>query len=336
MSKRSSRIIASLVVFLPLATGLVAGAFAQESPTFASGNLVVVVEGCGVQGGTCSTLPNGTGTGVGNSSEGGYGDNEAGPLTLFQFTQSGAFINSLVLPQTSSGANLPVSGEYGSSSEGTLQLDGTGRYLTLMGYGINAATFDAAYHPATTPGNYATCSSSNDDPYGAAPSGALAQSGSLTGQCYAPVARVLALIDPYGNVNSSTALYNVFNTNNPRSVYTIDGTSVAYVSGQGSGCDATGGVFLTPIGVTNTAPTAITGLDANGGNSSCLSEVTIAQDTHDVQIYNGTLYVSVDSTEGKSDNRSFIGTLGKPPAISLYNSAAGRPKYPVKTTPAPM
>lgn len=118
MSKRSSRIIASLVVFLPLATGLVAGAFAQESPTFASGNLVVVVEGCGVQGGTCSTLPNGTGTGVGNSSEGGYGDNEAGPLTLFQFTQSGAFINSLVLPQTSSGANLPVSGEYGSSSEG--------------------------------------------------------------------------------------------------------------------------------------------------------------------------------------------------------------------------
>ena len=113
-------------------------------------------------------------------------------------------MNSLVLPQTSSGANLPVSGEYGSSSEGTLQLSGLGQYLTIMGYGINAAIFDAAYYPLTSM-----------DPYGALPSGALAQSGSLTGKSYTPVARVLALVDAYGNVNSSTGLFNIFNNANP-------------------------------------------------------------------------------------------------------------------------
>jgi hypothetical protein len=294
-------------------------AFAQ-STHFTPGNLVVTVEGCGVHStAVCAPVSNGTGTGAGNSSAGGYGDNQAAPLTLFQYAPSGTssvtYVNSLVLPQTGSGANLPVSGEYGSSSEGGLQLSGPGQYLTIVGYGINASTFDAAYFPGFSL-----------DPYGAAPSGALAQSGSLTGQSYTPVARVLTLIDANGNVNSSTALYNIFNTNNPRSVYTADGMT-AYVSGQGSGCDATGGVFYVPIGVPTTSPTAITGLDANA-TASCLSSggpTTVSQDTRAVQIYNDTLYVAVDSTEGKSFNRSFIGTLGTPPSTTLYVPPASDP-----------
>jgi len=292
---------------------------------FAPGNLVVVVEGCGVQGGTCTSVPYSTGNGTGNSSVGGYGDNQAAPLTLFQFTTAGGYVGSLVLPQAPSGANFPVSGEYGSSSEGTLQLTGPGQYLSLMGYGINAATFNSDYY---------LCSPAQDcplsgDPYGAAPSGALAQSGSLMGQgqSYKPVARVLALIDANGNTNSSTALYNIFNTNNPRSVFSADGATFAYVSGQGSGCDTTGGLFYIPIGVTTTSPTAITGPDANA-TSSCLSSggpSTISQDTRGVQIYNNTLYLAVDSTEGKSFNRSFIGTLGTPPSTSLYVPPASDP-----------
>jgi len=272
-----------------------------QSPFFAPGNLVVVVEGCGVHGGTCNNVPNGKGTGDGNSSIGGYGDNQGAPITLFQYSPAGtavaSFVNSLVLPQAASGANFPVSGEYGSSSEGTIQLSGGGQYLTLLGYGIAAATFNA-----------------NPDAYGAAPSEALAQSGSLTGQSYTPVARVLALIDANGNVNSSTAIFNIFNTNNPRSAYTQDGIT-AYVSGQGSGSDATGGVFLTAIGAPNSAPTAITGLDTTSN--------TIAQDTRDVQIFNNTLYISVDSKEGSGSNRDFIGTLGAPPATGLFQNGAG-------------
>jgi hypothetical protein len=285
------------IVGIGLAVALAAGANAQQGPQFTPGNLVVVVEGCGVYRGTCLSVPNGNGTGAGNSSVGGYGDNQAAPLTLFQFAPNGtasvSYVNSFVLPQTASGANLPVSGEYGSSSEGTLQLSGSGQYLTLAGYGINAATFNA--NPAF---------------YGAAPSLALAQSGSLSGQSYTPVARVIALIDAYGNVNSSTALYNVFNTNNPRSVYSANGTA-AYISGQGTGCDLTGGVFYTALGVPNSAPTAITGGDAVPTSSCVASGYTgslVAQDTRTVQIYGNTLYLSVDSTEGKSDNR-FHGPL---------------------------
>ena len=267
---------------------------------FTPGNLVVSVEGCGNHGGTCAGVPNGTGTGAGNSSASGYGDNQAAPLTLFQYAPTGtssvSFVNSLVLPQNGSGANAGLSAEYGSSSEATIQLSGAGQYLTVMGYGVNAATFNA--NPLT---------------YGS-PSLALAQSGSLTGQSYTPVARVLTLIDANGNTNSSTAIFNIFNTNNPRSAYTLNG-GTAYVSGQGAGSDATSGVFYVPVGAPNTAPTAITGLDTTGK--------TVSQDTRTVQIYNNTLYVSVDTKGGSNSARSFIGTLGTPPATSLFNSSNG-------------
>ena len=296
VSGKSTSLLAALSFGLSLTT-----AARAQTPTFSPGNLVVVVEGCGVQGGTCTAVPNGTGTGTGNSSNGGYGDNQAAPLTLFQYaptgTSSASYVNSLVLPQTASGANLPVSGEYGSSSEGTLQLSTAGQYLTIGLYGINAATFDAS--PAT---------------YGASPSLALAQSGSLTGQSYTPIPRVIALVDAYGNTNTSSALFNIYSTNNPRSVYTADGVN-AYISGQGSGTDATGGVFLTPLFKTNNAPTAITGLDTSAN--------TYSQDTRDVQIVNGTLYISVDTKGGSNNTRDYIGTLGTPPATSLYNNNAG-------------
>jgi hypothetical protein len=270
-------------------------AAAQQGPFFTSGNLVVVVEGCGVQGGTCASVPNGSGT------NGGYGDNQGAPMTLFQFTPTGTYVNSLVLPQTGSGTNFPFSSEYGSSSEGTLQLSGSGQYLTLMGYGINAATYNA------TPATYGTLASKGT---------ALAQSGSLTGQSYTPIARVIALIDANGNVNSTTGIYNVFNLNNPRSIYTADGFN-AYISGQGSGSDATGGVFFTPIGAVNNAPTPITGLDTSAN--------TLSQDTRTVQIVSGTLYVSADTKEGSNNARSYLGTLGTPPATSLFAPVSGIP-----------
>jgi hypothetical protein len=277
MSFRDVKMKAALALGLVAATPLLADSF------FTTGNLVVSVEGNGVKGAT----------------SGPYGDNQAAPLTLFQFsttgTASAAYINSLVLPQTSSGSNLPVSGEYGSSSEGTLQLSGNGQYLTIMGYGINAATFNA-----------------NPNAYSAAANSALAQSGSLTGQSYTPVARVAALIDGNGNVNSSTALYNVFSGNNPRSAYTANGNSI-YVSGQGTTGDNTGGVFLAQTG--SHSATSITGNDA--GTSS-------SQGTRTVQIYNGTLYVSSDSKSGAT-NRDYIGTLGTAgtPPTSVANGGTG-------------
>ena len=250
--------------------------------TFLAGDLVVSVEGDG----------SGTGT---------YGDNQAAPLTLFQYTPAGtssaAFVSSLELPQTTVvGGNYAVSGEYGSSSEGTLQLSGNGQYLTIMGYGINADTFNAS------PGTYSASSTNT----------ALAQSGSLTGQSYTPIARVAATIDANGNVNSTTGLFNIFNGNNPRSVYSADGTTF-YVSGQGTSGDATGGVFYTTLG--SSSATSITGTDAGSGAS---------QDTRDVQIYNSQLYVSTDSKSGAT-NRSYVGTLGTGTPTSCGGGSSGCP-----------
>src|SRR5580698_8703559 len=108
----------SMRIALGVAVLVAIPAFAQNGTFFQQGNLVVAVEGCGNHGGTCTNVSNGTGNGSGNSSVGGYGDNQGAPLTLFQYTPnntaSATFVNSLVLPQDVSGANFAVAGEYGS------------------------------------------------------------------------------------------------------------------------------------------------------------------------------------------------------------------------------
>ena len=260
---------------LAAAFGYAQPSLAQSASNFSftAGDLVVSVEG------------NGSNTGT-------YLDNQAAPLTLDEFslngTASASLAGSLMLPQTSvAGGNYAVSGEYGSSSEGTLQLSGNGQYLTIMGYGVNAQTYN-----------------STQDPNGTGT--ALAQSPNIstnTSTSQPNVARVIALIGADGSVNSTTAISNVFNGNNPRSVYTANGTSF-YIAGQGND-DATGGVFyVSNLGATTA--TAITGIDTNSSKNG-----SFGQDVRDVQIVNGQLTASVDSSEGsKSYNIDGIGTLG--------------------------
>lgn len=251
------------------------------------------------------------GNGVYGAASGNYTDNQASPLTLFQYTPVGtataSYAGSFVLPQSSSGANYAVSSEYGSSSEGLLHLSSNGAYLSIAGYGVNASDFNA------NPTTYGTLTT---DP---TKSGALAQSSSLTGQAFTAVARVVALIDAFASVDTSTALYNIFNGNNPRSAFTVDGSSV-YVSGQGISGDTTGGVFYATKG--STSATAITGRDTSNG--------TAAQDTRDVQVSNGQLTVSVDSKSGSGNNRDFVGTLGTSGVLptGLANGGTGPTMLP--------
>jgi hypothetical protein len=215
------------------------------------------------------------------SSLNGGGLDTAAPIVLQQFqlgaggttaTANGTF----TLPQVSNGANAAISGEYGSASEGLLQLSTDGHYLTMVGYGVNAATFNSA--PLTT--------------YGTA---ALGQTTSLTGQTVTTVPRVVALIGANTSTDTTTALTGVFNTNNPRSVATVDGSSF-YVSGQGVTGDGTGGVFYATKGATTA-----TAINANTTTPNTNSDVTnplTATETRDVQILNtgsgNTLYVSRD------------------------------------------
>ena len=207
---------------------------------------------------------------------GAYTDNQASAITLAEVTTSGAAVGTLVLPQTTTIVNgtteYAISGEYGSSSEGLLQLSADGQSLTIAGYGINAQTYNA--------GGAAV--------YGSA---ALAQTTSLTSATtVTPVARVVADISSNGTVDTSTALYNVYDTNNPRSVSTVDGTSF-YLGGQGVKGDTTQGVFL-----------------AQDGAGSAIA-IDTSTDVREAEIVNGQLYVSRDSTQ-KSGGTSNIASYG--------------------------
>lgn len=205
-----------------------------------------------------------------------YTDNQAAPVMLEEIDPTtGKIVGELELPQEASGANSAFSGEYGSSSEGILELAGNGQSLVIAGYGVNAATFNAGEE-------------NGQNIYG---NQALAQSTSLTDQSeYTPVARVIADISYTGTIDTSTALYNVFNTNNPRSVATVNG-QVFYISGQGVKGDTTQGVF-----------------EATDGASSATS-IDDATDTREVEIYNGALYVSTDSTQNNTSNIATFGDL---------------------------
>lgn len=213
------------------------------------------------------------------SSYHGGGLDSASPITLQQFklgaggtsaTQAG----SLTLSQTHNGNNSAISGEFGSASEGILQRSANGNYLTIMGYGVNADAFNSA---ATSV-------------YG---TNALGQTTSVTGTGVTTVARVVALIGADTSVDTTTALYGVFNQNNPRSVATVDGSSF-YISGQASSkTDPTQGLFLANRGansatvIDNSTDTRVVSIIDNGNGKG------------------NTLYVSRDQNPPGGGNQNF-------------------------------
>ena len=245
--------------------GLLAVAAPAVATPFTTGDLVVSVYG------------NGDGSGP-------YSDNQAAPIVLQDVSTGGVLGGKLVLPQTSSGSNSAISGEYGSSSEGSLQHSVDGQSLVIAGYGVNAQTYNA--------GGAAV--------YGDA---ALGQSTSILGGSFTAVPRVIADIRADGTVDTSTALYNVFNTNNPRSVATVNGSSF-YVSGQGVKGDTTEGVFYATDG------------------ASSATAIDTSHDTRSVQITNNQLYISEDSKAGKgvTSNIASYGAAGMLPTSATAPS----------------
>jgi hypothetical protein len=236
----------------------------DDTSFFTAGDLVISLSG------------DGAGSGV-------YGDNQASPIELEEVTTSGTDVASMELPQTTTVVDgvteYAISGEYGSSSEGSLELAANGESLVIMGYGINADTFNSG---------------------GAAVYGttALAQSTSiLNNGTYTAVPRVVADISYTGAVDTSTAVYNVFNTNNPRSVATVNGTTF-YISGQGVKGDTTQGVFEVQDG------------------SSTATPIDTATDTRTVEIDDGSLYVSQDSKQPSDGGTSNISTFNGLPTTA--------------------
>lgn len=187
-------------------------------------------------------------------SSGSYADGVPTPISLVEYTTTGQQVQAVTLPTTDNGSNLGIVGEYGSSSEGTIQLSGNGQYLTVTGYSATPS-YAGAGGPA---GGYSNANGV-----------ALAQSPSSS------VPRVIATVDANGNMSSNTSFNNLYSTNNPRSAWTQDGSSF-YVSGQGSST-ADQGIYLASAGATNTSTT-----------------IYNAYDTRTVSGYGGNLYYSQD------------------------------------------
>jgi len=261
---------AAVLTGLTPARNAAAGSF-----SFTAGDLVISTVTCSVGPTACSS------TGAN-----GAGLDTAAPIVLDQFSlgaggTSANLVNTLTLPQTANGANVAISGEYGSASEGALQQSVNGRYLTIMGYGVDPTKFNNA-----APSTYGTAA------LGQTTSLTTAQQAALpTPTNYTTVPRVVALIGADGSVDTTTALTGVFNNNNPRSAATVDGSSF-YVSGQGaSKTDSTQGVFYAAKGATTATP------------------IDTSTETRVVEIVNtgngNTLYVSRDQNPPNSGNQNF-------------------------------
>jgi hypothetical protein len=173
-----------------------------------------------------------------------YLDGQATPISIEQFpltvsagADSGTPLLTETLPTTGTGAQVGLVGEYGSSSEGTILVSGDGRFLTFGGYDGNLAE-------------------------NGAPSGGYGGSNTAEAQSTcANVPRVSALLNiATGTLDSSTISNDIYNTNNPRGVYTQNGSSF-YLSGQGAGASDEGGRYLDAFGNNTTtggsAPTGI-------------------------------------------------------------------------------
>ncbi len=226
--------------------------------TYTPGDLVLSIYG------------DGSGTGV-------VGLDQAAPITLEQITQPGAIVSQQVLPGTTTVVNgtteYAISGEYQSASEGLLTLAGNGQSLTILGYGVNYQSFNAANGALV---------------YGTT---ALGQTNNIPSS-FTQVERVAADISWNGSIDTSTSISGIFNTNNPRSVFTLNGTTF-YLSGQGNGNDGTEGVWV-----------------AADGSAYATAVWNTKTDTREVTIYQGQLYIGVDSkSNGGAGLYSFGATL---------------------------
>jgi hypothetical protein len=234
-------------------------------------------------------------------------------ITLVEYSLDASGSTSYVLadqlPTSGVNGQVGIDGEDGSSSEGTLQLSGNGEYLTIAGYDGNAAANGIQAATNTANGT----SFAPGTAWGAS-TVAMAQSSDVD------VPRVVATIDSNGNVDTSTTFTGPYNTNNPRSVYSPDGTNF-YISGQGSGTKVgsvytdEGGIFTTTLGTT--------------GNSNTTAIYT-AVSTRDVLEYGGNLYYSADQNSKKGIQTGIFQYTGTP--TTSQGSNTGTRLTPVSGT----
>jgi hypothetical protein len=158
-------------------------------------------------------------------------------VSLAEYSPTGTLVQSVALPTSSSGSSNALTAGGSASSEGLLSLSADSRYLLATGYDTSVGTANVTSTPAAT------------------------------------VPRTVARVDASDNVDTSTALTNFADGNNPRSVVSTDGTQI-WLGG------AAGGVEYTTLGATTA--TSLNSSDKN---------------VRQVSIFDNQLYTSADPTK---------------------------------------
>ncbi|HUI04022.1 MAG TPA: hypothetical protein VLZ77_10800 [Acidimicrobiales bacterium] len=171
----------------------------------------------------------------------------AAPVYLDEYTPDGTLAQSVALPTTASGSDKPLVASGSASSEGELTLSADGRFLMATGYDTSVGTTGVSASSASS------------------------------------VPRTVARVDAAGDVDTTTALDDFADGNNPRSASSSDGTDI-WVGG------AAGGVRHTTLGASNS------------------TQITSSADKNvrAVSIVDGQLYVSADPTKAGVT----VGTVG--------------------------
>ena len=163
------------------------------------------------------------------------------PVFLDEYEPSGKLVQSIALPTSTSGSNKPLVASGSGSSEGLLTLSANGEYLIAPGYDTSTGTAKVSETADTT------------------------------------VPRTIGRVSASGEIDTSTALTDVGNANNPRGATSSDGTHLYW---SGAGKSTSGGVHATTLGASTS--TLLSSSDTNA---------------RAVSIYNGQLYTSSDPTK---------------------------------------
>jgi uncharacterized repeat protein (TIGR01451 family) len=195
--------------------------------------------------------------------------NTGNPVFLDEYTPAGVLVQSIALPTTAgSGVNqLIASGT--STSEGLLSRAANGSSIVLTGYATNTG-------------------------------GAT----SLSGTAATAVPRTIGRVDAAGNIDTTTALTDYANANNPRSVASADGTAFWVTGGAG--------------GMRYVAP---------GGTTSTQLSTTVVN-LRQAAIFAGQIYVSCSS-----GSTVRIGTVGTGLPTTAGQTITNLPGFPTNNSP---
>jgi hypothetical protein len=188
----------------------------------------------------------------------------ATPVHLDEFGPIGGLAATLALPTEVSGSNKPLLDSGGATSDGELTLSGTGECLLTVGIDAKPGTAHVLN----------TQDASNP--------------------------RVVAVVNGKGEINTTTALTNFANENNPRSATSSECKKI-WVGGDGT--KTTGGVLFTELGKT-------TGTQLNEDKN-----------VRQVEVVDGQLYVSADPEQPGAVTVATVGSglpeVAKTPITNL-------------------